>query len=164
MKMQLRMETIDRPKKRLETRVGGIRAVVDPARRSVRDKDINTLAADHAQEDVPPDQTASLACHLALRELIPASSIEHRSLEPGGDHTVAIAAPKRNDPSIEISATSRSRQDFPAFREQRGVMIPVNVPQWCVEKRYQVLEVVVREIPAGQNGVNRPHRAKSGWC
>src|SRR5215210_5158044 len=132
------------PQKRLEAYMGGILAVAEAEGRGVADEDLRRRPAGELAGQNPGRERQGPSAHLALGVLVRASGVQAGPRESRDYDTVRV-----HDPAVERRAPLRTLGAV-----GRGVVVAEHVVEGHTEERDYVLEVVERQVAAGDHGLH----------
>src|SRR5215212_1017836 len=154
---QGRLVPVDEVKEGFEAHVGHILLVPEAERRGVGREDPGLGTADEATATDPDRERPRPAAHVALRILVGAARVNRRPREPRKHHSAAFAL-RLHNPSVQRRAATRVLRAFGV-----GIVVSKYVVDRDAEKGDDVLEVIERQVPAGDHRLDAPGIGVQVW-
>ena len=146
-----RSEPSQESTERDEPLMRGIRSVVDPARRRVRDKHIDEAASPNAIDDEPREHAYDRQPHVGLGGLEGTVVIPGRSLETADEQPV-----DRDDAAVEIDSVPPNSHLRVIQALGRYIMIPVHRTQRSGDRGRHEIEIVVSQVATPEHEIDAP--------
>jgi hypothetical protein len=149
----LRAERAEEPAENGEALVASIRQVVDVARRSVRDQDIQVAAIPQAVHQQLRQHPRDLLAHAGFGVLIGAMVVAQRSVEAADEEPLFL-----HHLGVELAHAPGPALDGLAARQAR-IVVAVHRVEGGAEHGGYVVEVVLGEVAAAEHQIDRSETA-----
>jgi hypothetical protein len=146
---QLRLETVHKLEKRLESPMGRRIGVSYPVRRGMCQKDVTIAAVLQPIQHELRDQFPFLKFHFTLGVLEGLPVVADGPFEPGDHESL-----RKNGMGMDVDTPQTLTLDMSVTRVFLVVMIAVNVDQRLVEHADDILEVRIWQVARGKDKVD----------